>query len=169
MRRTSRFPMVMILSSLFLLLGAFCTSYAQEAPPRTDEDRGRTPTVIPVEPEPQRGVNVGGQTDVLHPETRQQRPPDDRRQTRPPGSQDTEPRPSSSSFPGPFSDVQSAIKVQGKDTAATRFKTPCGSPDCQGKALIIKKQSTPTPGVIKANSGQVTGSDFKGTARPRRR
>ena len=139
---------------------------------KSDTDRRGTQTVVPVEPalaawgcytSPARGGYPG--TADVHPETR--------RTAARSISADSAPRhatqSSSSSFPGPISDVQSAIKVQPQSQANIKSKTPCGSPECQSQALAIKKQSTAKTDVIKATSGQVTGSGFKGTARTGRR
>ncbi len=176
MNRNMRFAMVIILSVFSLLLVGVYTAHAQE---KSDTDRRRTQTDVPVEPAPsqrgdvapvpQREGATSGPTDV-HPETRQRRAPEAVRQTRPHGAQVPQSdSSSSSSFPGPISDVQSAVKVQPRiQPNIIKSKTPCGSPECLG-ALAIKKQSTAKTDVIKATSGQVTGSGFKGTARTGRR
>jgi hypothetical protein len=174
MNRNMQFAMLIILSVFSLLLVGVYTAHAQE---KSDTDRRRTQTDVPVEPAPsqrgdvapvpQREGATSGPTDV-HPETRQRRAPEAVRQTRPHGAQAPQADSSSSSFPGPISDVHSAIKVLPQNSN-TRFKTPCGSPECQSQALAIKKQSTAKSDLISATSGQVTGSGFKGTARTGRR
>jgi hypothetical protein len=159
MNRNTRFAIVIILSFLSLLLVGVYNAHAQDSPPKSDTDRRGTQTSVSVDPAPSqrgdvttvppRGGATQGPVDV-HPESRP-------RQS------------SSSSFPGPFSDIQSAVKVQPRiQPNIIKSKTPCGSPECLG-ALAIKKQSTAKTDVIKATSGQVTGSGFKGTSRTGRR
>jgi hypothetical protein len=179
MNRKTRFP-IAILSFLGLLLAGVSTAYAQEAPPRTTDDRGGSQTVTaPVDPAPQRGGDVTpvpgrgtattqGSADV-HPENRQRRAPEASRQTRPSGESDTQAGSSSSSSPSPIKDVQSAIKVQPRSQVNVRSKTPCGSPDCKSQVLSIKKQPTATTNAIKATSVKTTGSGFSGRARTGRR
>jgi hypothetical protein len=178
MNRNTRFPIV-FLSFLGLLLAGVSTAYAQEAPPRTTDDRGGSQTATaPVDPAPQRSGDVTpvpgrgsatpGPTDV-HPETRQRRAPEASRQTRPSGASDTQAGSSSSSASVPIKDVQSAIKVQPRTQVNVRSKTPCGSPDCQSQVLSIKKQPTATTNAIKATSVKTTGSAFSGRARTGRR
>jgi hypothetical protein len=173
MNRHTRFPIVVI-SFLSLLLVGVYTAHAQDAPPKSGDSGRGAQTVVPVEPAlprgdvtpvPGRGGATQGPTD-LHPESRPRRPSEASRDTR---SSGTQPQSSSSSFPGPFSDLQAAVKVQPKNQVNIRSKTPCGSPECQGQALAIKKQSTAKTDVIKATSGKVTGSGFTGKARTGRR
>ena len=63
------------------------------------------------------------------------------RQAQPPGQTRTGTQ-SPSSFPGRFSDIQSAIKVQPQNQVNTESKTPCGSPKCLGEALTTQKPFT---------------------------
>jgi hypothetical protein len=156
MNRKTRFAIVTIISFFSLLLVGVYDAHAQE---KSDMDRRGTQTSVSVDPAPSRRGDV---TTVPPPGGATQGPVDVHPESRPRQS-------SSSSFPGPISDVQSAIKVLPQGQANIKSKTPCGSPECQSQALATKKQSTAKMDVIKATSGQVTGSGFKGTARTGRR
>ena len=157
MNRNKRLTIVTIISFFSLLLVGVYTAHAQDAPPKSGTDRGGAQTAVSVDPAlptdvtqvprgdatpvPPRGGATQGPPDV-HSDTRQERPPGQTRQTRPSGTQDTQPQSSSSSFPGPFSDVQSAIKVQPQNQVNTKSNTPCGSPKCLGEALTTQKPFT---------------------------
>jgi hypothetical protein len=172
MYRNTRFAIVTIISFFSLLLVGVYTAHAQDAPPKSGTDRGGTQTAVSVDPVlqrgdvtpvPPRGGATQGPPDV-HPETRQRRPPGEARQTRPSGAQDTQPQSSSSSFPGPFSDIQAAIKVQPQNQVNTRSKTPCGSPKCLGEALTTQKPFTSQLDGIGKGSGNVGSLKSVGTA-----
>jgi hypothetical protein len=173
MNSNARFTILTRMSFISLLLVGVFTAQAQEAPPKSDTDRGQAQTAVSGEPTtqrgdvapvPQRGEATQGPS-VVHPESRPERPPGDSRQTRPSGAQDTQPQSSTSSFRKPISDVQAAIKVLPKDQANVRSKTPCGSPKCQGEALNAQKPFTSqVVGTTGKGSGNVGISKSVGTA-----
>jgi hypothetical protein len=177
MNRNTRLTIVTIISFFSLLLVGVYTAHAQDAPPTSGTDRGGAQTVVPVDPTLQRGhvtlvpprVGLTKRPPDLHPETRPERPPQGSRQSRPSGMQDTQPQSSSSSFPGPFKDLQAAIKVQPKNQVDTGSKTPCGSPKCLGEALTTKKPFTSQFYGTGKGSGNVGTPKSMGTAGRRRR
>jgi hypothetical protein len=150
MKKNKRFAIVTIILSLILLPVGVSTAYEQRVP--TDSGTGR-PDSTPVPPS---GGATQGPPDV-HPETRQDRPPGEVRQTRPSGS-------SYSSFPGPFSDLQSAIKVQPQNQVNTKSNTPCGSPKCLGEALTTHKLFTSQVDGIGKGPGNVVSPKVQGAA-----
>jgi hypothetical protein len=152
MNRNTRFAIVTIILSLILLPAGVSTAYEQRVP--TDSGTGR-PDSTPVPPS---GGATQGPPDV-HPETRQAQPPG---QTRT-GTQ------SPSSFPGRFSDIQAAVKVQPQNQVNTKFNTPCGSPKCLGEALTTHKAFTSQLDGIGKSSGNVASPKFQGAARRGRR
>lgn len=170
MDRNSQFSIVTIISFFFLMLVGVSTGHAQDAPPKSGDGSRGTQTAVPVEPalQLQRGV-IFGEADVYHPETRPERPPGQTRDTRPSGTQDTQPQSSSSSFPGPFRDIQAAVKVQPQNQVNIGSKTPCGSPKCLGEALTTQKPFTSQLDGIGKGSGNVGSPKVMGTAGRARR
>jgi hypothetical protein len=147
MNRNTRFAIVTIILSLILVPVGVSTAYEQRVP--TDSGTGR-PDSTPVPPS-------GGATQgppAVHSDTRQERPPGQTRS----GTQ------SPSSFPGRFSDLQAAIKVQPQIQVNTGSKTPCGSPKCLGAALTTQKPFTSQLDGISKGSGNVGSSKVIGTA-----
>jgi hypothetical protein len=174
MNRNTRFVIVTIYLFFSLLFVGIYAAHAQEAPLGSSNDKRGTQTPVTVDQTttlprgngtlvPPRGGATQGPADV-HPETRQERQPGQTRQTRPSGMQDTQPQSSSSSFPGRFSDIQSAIKVQPQNQVNTKSNTPCGSPKCLGEALTTQKPFTSQLDGTGKSSGNVVSPKFQGAA-----
>ena len=174
MNRNTRFAIVTINLFFSLLFVGIYAAHAQEAPPKSGTDRGGTQTPVTVDQTttlprgngtvvPPRGGATQGPSDV-HPETRQRRAPEADRQTRPSGMQDTQPQSSSSSFPGPFKDIQAAVKVQPQNQVNTKSNTPCGSPKCLGEALTTQKLFTSQVDGIGKGPGNVVSPKVQGAA-----
>lgn len=158
MNRNNRFTIVTIISFFSLLLVGVYTAHAAEA-----LTRGGTQTAVSVDPVLQRG----SVTPIPHRMDATQGPTDGHlggtRHAQPPGQTRTGTQ-SLSSFPGPFKDLQAAIKVQPQNQVNAVSKTPCGSPKCLGEALTTQKPFTSQLDGISKGSGNVGSSKVMGTA-----